>query len=345
MKALHGAHRATRPRKAIADEDEGEEVCSCSVSIAYGGRTLLNKTKLRLHRGQRYGLCGPNGTGKTTLMRTIANGQVEGFSPADVLKTIFVEHNVQADQTELSVLEFILTDETLAARKHETVKMLESVGFDDERLKQHVTSLSGGWKMKVELARAIGSSTTLTTWWKAHGQHLDKTPNEYIRWRYRGGDDRESPLRASPEFTEEEEAAKEGMYQCPVTAIKVEKHLIDVGLPAEFATHSRIRGLSAEQKMKVVLGAALWNNPQMLVLDEPTNYLDRDLLGALADAIQGYGGGVVIISHDRAFTGVICHEQWDVEAGRLTITGSKQSAIQRWGMGMSDPPAKSTPPT
>ena len=49
--------------------------------------------------------------------------------------------------------------------------------------------------------------------------------------------------------------------------------------------------------MKVVLAAAMWNAPHMLVLDEPTNYLDRESLGALAAAIKEYGGGVVMISH------------------------------------------------
>ena len=51
------------------------------------------------------------------------------------------------------------------------------------------------------------------------------------------------------------------------------------------------------QKVKVVLAAAMWNAPHMLVLDEPTNYLDRESLGALAAAIKEYGGGVVMISH------------------------------------------------
>lgn len=50
--------------------------------------------------------------------------------------------------------------------------------------------------------------------------------------------------------------------------------------------------------MKVVLAAAMWNCPHLLVLDEPTNYLDRDSLGALADAIKVFEGGVVMISHN-----------------------------------------------
>ena len=48
----------------------------------------------------------------------------------------------------------------------------------------------------------------------------------------------------------------------------------------------------------MVIAAAMWNNPHMLVLDEPTNYLDRESLGALAGAIKDYGGGVIMITHN-----------------------------------------------
>ena len=47
----------------------------------------------------------------------------------------------------------------------------------------------------------------------------------------------------------------------------------------------------------MVLAAATWQQPHLIVLDEPTNYLDRESLGALAIAIKDYGGGVVVISH------------------------------------------------
>ena len=50
--------------------------------------------------------------------------------------------------------------------------------------------------------------------------------------------------------------------------------------------------------MKLVLAAAMWNNPHLLVLDEPTNYLDRESLGALASAINDFQGAVIMISHN-----------------------------------------------
>lgn len=58
------------------DEEEGEDLCDCQFSLAYGAKILLNTAKLRLKRGHRYGLCGRNGTGKSTLMRAITNGYV-----------------------------------------------------------------------------------------------------------------------------------------------------------------------------------------------------------------------------------------------------------------------------
>lgn len=62
--------------EALEDEEEGEDLCNCQFSLAYGAKILLNTATLRLKRGHRYGLCGKNGTGKSTLMRAITNGFV-----------------------------------------------------------------------------------------------------------------------------------------------------------------------------------------------------------------------------------------------------------------------------
>ena len=62
------------------DEEEGEDLCNCQFSLAYGAKILLNTATLRLKRGHRYGLCGKNGTGKSTLMRAITNGLVNILS-------------------------------------------------------------------------------------------------------------------------------------------------------------------------------------------------------------------------------------------------------------------------
>lgn len=63
-------------------------------------------------------------------------------------------------------------------------------------------------------------------------------------------------------------------------------------------------GLSGGQKVKVVIAAALWAKPQVLILDEPTNFLDRDALGGLAVAIRDWAGAFVCISHNVEFVSV-----------------------------------------
>jgi len=229
--------------------------------------------------------------------------------------------------------------------------------------------------------------------------HLDKTPNEYIRWRYADGTDKESLVKVSMVLTDEEKklqiapqtitwkdtegkfvtakktvsyltgnrradkntfsyevafvgegtstvgvfletstlakmgwtkdmkaidariAQSAGQYVRTLSAVNVEQHLGDVGLEPEFATHYRMSALSGGQKVKLVMAAALWNQPHILILDEPTNYLDREALGALANAIESFGGGVVIISHNSEFVSQICKEEWLMDSGHLTTKG------------------------
>eukprot|EP01023_Acetabularia_acetabulum_P015049 TRINITY_DN172_c0_g1_i5.p3 TRINITY_DN172_c0_g1~~TRINITY_DN172_c0_g1_i5.p3 ORF type:complete len:251 (-),score=81.08 TRINITY_DN172_c0_g1_i5:897-1649(-) len=119
-----------------------------------------------------------------------------------------------------------------------------------------------------------------------------------------------------------QEAAAMGLLSRPLTSANIEKHLNDFGLETELVTHNLMRGLSGGQKVKVVIGAAMWNNPHIVVLDEPTNYLDRDSLGAMAGAIKDYQGGVIIISHNSEFTAKLCPEQWFVAKGEMTMTGN-----------------------
>jgi len=226
--------------------------------------------------------------------------------------------------------------------------------------------------------------------------HLNKTANEYIRWRYANGEDKESLVKVSMVLTPEEEklqkeafevtwvdengttrkankivsellgarrenknkeyeyevrykggdegflplkllikrgwekgtkaidakiAQRAGLYVKTLSSANVEKHLADCGLEPEFATHYRMSALSGGQKVKVVLAASMWNQPHILILDEPTNYLDRESLGALAKAIEEYQGGVVIISHNNEFVSQLCPEEWVMDAGHLTTKG------------------------
>ncbi|EQC40041.1 hypothetical protein SDRG_02697 [Saprolegnia diclina VS20] len=124
-----------------------------------------------------------------------------------------------------------------------------------------------------------------------------------------------------------------GMDLRPTTTKEVQKHLDDFNLNAEFGTHGKIRGLSGGQKVKLVIAAAMWTRPHLLVLDEPTNYLDRAALGALADGIRGFAGGCIMISHSEEFYNSLCTEKWLVESGRVRVVGEAQETEYRLGGG------------
>ena len=549
------------------DDDDAELLCDCKFTLAYGSKVLLHNTKLKLKRGHKYGLLGGNDSGKTTLMRSIANEQVDGFPPASELRTVFVEADIIGELSDLPCVDYILADPRIkkAGITEDVVeRMLMSVGFCEmqNQARTLVTFLSGGWRMKLALARAmclnadillmdeptnhldvmnvkwveeyllglknvtciivshdtglldrvcnniiaidslklkqsrgnlseyveknpkarsffelksstgfvmrfpqpgfiegvksktkplmkmagvtytypvnseptvkdvtvqvslasrvacvgpngVGKSTMIKlltgevvpqdgTVWKhpnarvayvaQHAfhhieQHLDKTPNEYIRWRFQHGDDKEALVKDTMTLTDEERekckepcvfelkddkgnvskvkwriekltsgrkqvkkeyeyevqfvgmdynsnryvtasklakwgftkhmkvvdekvAQRAGAFSTPLTNVNVENHLEDVGLDKEFGTHTRMAALSGGQKVKVVIAAAMWNQPHIVILDEPTNYLDRDSLGALAGAIEVFEGGVVMITHNNEFCSALCPETW-----------------------------------
>jgi len=148
------------PKETQEDEqDEGEDLCNCEFSLGYGAKILLNNTRLHLKRGKRYGVCGHNGCGKTTLMRAIANGQVENFPPASELKTVYVEHDIQGDLSELNLVDYVsaLCPQISSDLVYE--RLLEfGFGADSTSpacIRSCVTGLSGGWKMKLALCCAI----------------------------------------------------------------------------------------------------------------------------------------------------------------------------------------------
>merc|ERR1711935_259064 len=120
---------------------------------------------------------------------------------------------------------------------------------------------------------------------------------------------------------EQQEAAAAGLLSKPLTQPGVEKALKDFGLDAESASHQPLSSLSHGQKVKVVICASCWQNPHIIILDEPTNYLDRDGLGALVRGLDAYQGGVVIISHNTEFTDNVCQQKWIMEKSEKTGAG------------------------
>merc|ERR1719247_2700045 len=124
---------------------------------------------------------------------------------------------------------------------------------------------------------------------------------------------------------DERQAAMAGLMTKQLTQPSIEKHLVAFGVDPESASHTQINQLSGGMKVKVVLAASMWQNPHILILDEPTNYLDREGLGALVLACKDYKGGVLIISHNKEFCDSVATEKWIMKGGYLRIEGESKA--------------------
>ncbi|KAI0261724.1 hypothetical protein BC834DRAFT_426026 [Gloeopeniophorella convolvens] len=91
---------------------------------------------------------------QSMLMCAIANGQVEAF-PSLMRSARSCGARHRWFQGDTSVLTFILTDKRILADEQEVIEALASVGFNDERQRSAIGSLSGAWKMKLALARVM----------------------------------------------------------------------------------------------------------------------------------------------------------------------------------------------
>ncbi|XP_039382463.1 ATP-binding cassette sub-family F member 2 isoform X4 [Mauremys reevesii] len=81
---------------------------------------------------------------------------------------------------------------------------------------------------------------------------------------------------------------------------------------------SPIRNLSDGQKCRVCFAWLAWQNPHMLFLDEPTNHLDIETIDALADAINEFEGGMMLVSHDFRLIQQVAQEIWVCEKQTIT---------------------------
>lgn len=77
--------------------------------------------------------------------------------------------------------------------------------------------------------------------------------------------------------------------------------------------------LTEAEKVKVLLAQALFGNPGILILDEPTNGLDLKAVNWLEDFLSGFDGTVIVVSHDRHFLNSVCTQMADVDFGKIKL--------------------------
>lgn len=82
--------------------------------------------------------------------------------------------------------------------------------------------------------------------------------------------------------------------------------------------YTLVKDLDSKQKVRVLLAQALFGNPDVLIMDEPTNDLDYETINWLENFLANYDNCVIIVSHDRHFLDAVCTHISDIDFGKIT---------------------------
>ncbi len=87
----------------------------------------------------------------------------------------------------------------------------------------------------------------------------------------------------------------------------------------ESVLYDQMSGLKESEKVKVLLAQALFGDPEIILLDEPTNGLDIEAVAWLEDFLSDYFGTVLVVSHDRHFLNNVCTNIVDIDYGGIKM--------------------------
>ena len=98
--------------------------------------------------------------------------------------------------------------------------------------------------------------------------------------------------------------------------------LSNIGISESLHTNL-ISSLSGIEKVKVLIAQCIFGNPDVLIMDEPTNDLDYDTINWLVSFLQTFENTVIVVSHDRHFLDSVCTHISDIDFGKITnFTGN-----------------------
>merc|ERR1711937_360055 len=307
-------------------------------------KNTVENISLTVCMASRVAVVGANGAGKSTAIKLLIGelkpeqGSIwrhQNMRLAYVAQHAFHHLEKHLDKT---AVDYILWRFAGADDRESLENQSKEVNVDDERLRETLwfidpksldvkkCDMSDSKEGKAERAAAVTPEAVLN-----RQKHTKTKKYIYeVKWMHK-------PIEANSwverdillamgysklvNKKDEQEAAAAGLLSKPLTQPGVEKALKDFGLDAESASHQPLASLSHGQRVKVVICASCWQNPHIIILDEPTNYLDRDGLGALVKGLENYQGGVVIISHSTEFTDSVCQQKWIMEKSPVTGAG------------------------
>ena len=285
-----------------------------NVSFTYPGTTkqILSAANVKITQNSRAALVGLNGAGKTTLMKLL----IGELSPDEGVGEVWQHHNLRLAYIAQHSMHHL--EESVENTPLEYLQNRFYLGRDKEIAKRSSHNLSKEEQKRCmergNICEIIGRQErgkTLFYECRRAGRKEDDTDWEPITALSKKD---EYVMKMVRNFDEKLKAMQSGMDLRPLTKEEVRLHLAEFGIDEDLAM-GKIKRMSGGQKSRLVLAAAMWINPHIIALDEPTNYLDNDTLAALTKALSDFKGGVLTISHNKAFVNELCTETWNVGDG------------------------------
>lgn len=234
------------------------ELSLMNIEKSYGVDLILKDINFCIQTGDKIGLIGVNGSGKTTIFKIIAN--LENYSKGES----YLRKGAKLSYLN-QIPEFPI--------EYKVIEVLNEAFDDLDELNEKLK--------KVESEMAKSSNDKLEKLIKKYG-------NLQEQFEKKGGYEIENKIKRI------------------CTGLKIDENLKN----REFNT------LSGGEKTRIMLGKILLENPDIILLDEPTNNLDIESLEWFEDYLKEYKGTVLIISHDRYFLDKIVNKVIEIEDGK-----------------------------
>jgi len=232
------------------------------ISMRYGVQEILSDVNFRVNKGERVGIVGPNGGGKSTLFRLIMREHDSDKGQVIIEESPrigYIRQHLKADKASESLLEYALR------------------------------GIPGLFEMETEI-HTIEHQLTDTEDEVERNRLLKRIGTLQSKFEHLGGYEIESRVKAS---------------------------LGGLGFSTE-AFDQPFASFSGGWRMRAELSRVLASNPDLLLLDEPSNYLDLPAIDWLQRFLRGYEGTLMLISHDRYLLRTLTTTTIEVDANTAT---------------------------
>jgi ATP-binding cassette, subfamily F, member 3 len=234
-----------------------------NVTKLINGEPLFENASVQIYKGEKVGLVGQNGTGKSTLFRLIIkqdNPDSGAISFPETNRIAYFSQSVGEMSGRSALEEVVLGDAKIAILKDELKKYEDMMADYEKYSEEEMNNI------------------------------LIKMGDVQTDFEKRGGYDLET---------------------------RAEEILTGLGILPE-QHHQQVEDFSGGWKMRIALAKVLVTSPDLILMDEPTNYLDLETILWLEEWLQNFEGAVFMTTHDRGFMNSIVKKIVDISNHELT---------------------------